>query len=238
MGRRRPRGRGYAPTDEQMLTFTRADTLAEIQRIGLIAVLRAPSQELALGMVEALVAGGVSGIEITYTTPNAPEVVRTLDRIHGSRILLGMGTLTRQDQVVEARSAGARFIVSPHTKPGLAEAMVASGLVTMLGALTPTEVEQAYAFGADIVKIFPASLGGPAYMKSLRGPFPDIPMMPSGGVSAGNIGDWLAAGAVAVSAGSDLCPVDLARQGRFDAIADRARAFVTALDDARSGIAR
>ncbi len=220
-----------------MLTFTKAETLGEIRRIGLIAVLRAPSEELALGIVDALVAGGVTGIEITYSTPNAPDVVRTLDRIHGSRILLGMGTLTRQEQAAEARSAGARFIVSPHTKAGLAEAMVASGLATMLGALTPTEVEHAHALGADVVKIFPASLGGPAYMKSLRGPFPDIPMMPSGGVSAANIGDWLAAGAVAVSASSELCPVDWAEQGRFDAIADRARAFVTAFDDARSGIA-
>ena len=220
-----------------MLTFTKAETLGEIRRIGLIAVLRAPSEELALGMVDALVAGGVTGIEITYTTPNAADVVRTLDRIHGSRILLGMGTLTRPEQVAVASSAGARFIVSPHTKAELAVAMLASGLATMVGALTPTEVEGAHALGADVVKIFPASLGGPAYLKSLRGPFPDIPMMPSGGVSAANIGDWLSAGAVAVSAGSELCPVDWARQGRFDAIADRARSFVKALDDARSGIA-
>jgi 2-dehydro-3-deoxyphosphogluconate aldolase / (4S)-4-hydroxy-2-oxoglutarate aldolase len=236
MSGRRPRGR-YAPTGQDMLTFTKSDTLAEIRRIGLIAVLRAPSEELALGMVDALVAGGVTGIEITYSTPNAPEVVRNLDQVHGSRILLGMGTLTRPEQVAEARSAGARFIVSPHTKTTLAEAMVASGLVAMLGALTPTEVEQAHAFGADVVKIFPASLGGPAYMRSLRGPFPDIPMMPSGGVSPANVGDWLAAGAVALSAGSELCPVDWARQGRFDAIAERARTFVTALGEARSRIA-
>ena len=143
--------------------------------------------------------------------------------------------MTTPAQVDEARTAGARFIVSPHSKASLAEAMVASGLATMLGALTPTEVEQASAFGADIVKIFPASLGGPDYLKSLRGPFPDIPMMPSGGVNAANIGAWLAAGAVAVSAGSELCPFDWARQGRFDAIADRARSFVTALDKARAG---
>ena len=220
-----------------MLTFTKSETLGELRRIGLIAVLRAPSEELALGMVQALVAGGVTAIEITYTTPNAPDVVRALGRIHGTRILMGMGTLTRPEQVAEARSAGARFIVSPHTNVSLAEAMVASGLVTMLGALTPTEIQAAHYIGADVVKIFPASLGGPAYMKSLLGPFPDIPMMPSGGVSVANIGEWLAAGAVAVSAGSELCPVDWARQGRFGAIADRARSFVKALDDARSGIA-
>lgn len=213
---------------------TRDDTLREIRRIGLIAVLRAPSEALALRMVDALVAGGVTGIEITYSTPNAADVVRSLDDIHGSRILLGMGTLTRPEQVDEARAAGARFIVSPHTKASLAEAMVGSGLATMIGALSPTEVEEAHALGADVVKIFPASLAGPAYLKSLRGPFPDIPMMPSGGVSAANIGEWFEAGAVAVSAGGELCPVDWASQGRFDAITNRAREFAAALNESRS----
>jgi 2-dehydro-3-deoxyphosphogluconate aldolase/(4S)-4-hydroxy-2-oxoglutarate aldolase len=214
--------------------MTKAETLDEIRRIGVIAVLRAPSEELALQMVEALVAGGVTGIEITYSTLNAADVVRALHEIHGSRIVLGMGTLTQSGQVDEARAAGARFIVSPHTKAGLADAMVGSGLATMIGALSPTEVEEAYARGADVVKIFPASLVGPSYIKSLRGPFPDIPMMPSGGVNAANLGDWLRAGAVAVSAGGELCPVDWARQGRFDAITGRAREFIAALEAYRA----
>jgi 2-dehydro-3-deoxyphosphogluconate aldolase/(4S)-4-hydroxy-2-oxoglutarate aldolase len=95
-------------------------------------------------------------------------------------------------------------------------------------------VEEAYSYGADVVKIFPASLGGPAYIKSLRGPFPYIPMMPSGGVSAGNIGDWLKAGAVAVSAGSELCPTDWAKEGRFTDISTRAGEFVAALQQSRA----
>jgi len=218
-------------------TVTKEDTLDEIRRVGLIAVLRSPSEELALQMVGALVAGGVTGIEITYSTPNAADVVRALDGIHGSRIVLGMGSLTRPEQVDEARAAGARFIVSPHTKAGLADAMAGSDLATMIGALSPTEVEEAHDRGADIVKIFPASLVGPSYIRSLHGPFPDIPMMPSGGVNAANLGEWLEAGAVAVSAGGELCPVDWARQGRFDAIAERARAFIAALQAYRSGIA-
>jgi 2-dehydro-3-deoxyphosphogluconate aldolase/(4S)-4-hydroxy-2-oxoglutarate aldolase len=217
-----------------MTTFTRDDTLTEIRRSGVIAVLRAPSEELALQMVEALVTGGVTGIEITYSTPNAAKVVRALDGIHGSRIVLGMGTLTRPEQVDEARLAGARFIVSPHTRADLADAMVGSGLATMIGALSPTEIEEAHARGADVVKIFPASLVGPSYIRSLRGPFPDIPMMPSGGVNAANLGDWLEAGAVAVSAGGELCPVEWARQGRFDAISGRAREFMAAVDAFRS----
>ena len=216
------------------MTFTRTETLAEIRRIGIIAVLRAPSEALASQMVDALVAGGVTGIEITYSTPNAAAVVRTLDERYGPRIVLGMGTLTRSGQVDEARDAGARFIVSPHTKAGLAEAMVASGLATMIWALSPTEIEDANDRGADVVKIFPASLVGPPYLKSLRGPFPDIPMMPSGGVSAANLGEWLAAGAVAVSAGGELCPVEWAIEGRFAEITARARDFVAALDAYRS----
>ncbi len=215
--------------------FTKSETLIEIRRIGLIAVLRAPSEELAQRMVDALVAGGVTGIEITYSTPNAAAVVRALDTRYASRIVLGMGTLTRPDQAEEARSAGARFIVSPHTRPELAEAMVGSGLATMIGALTPTEVEAAFSLGADVVKIFPASLGGPAYLKSLRGPFPHIPMMPSGGVSTTNMGDWFEAGAIAVSAGGELCPIDWARAGRFDEISVRAREFVAALGESRAG---
>ena len=217
-----------------LMTYSKAETLDEIRRIGLSAVLRAPSEALALQMVEALVAGGVRGIEITYSTPNATDVVRALDRIHGSRIVLGMGTVRLPEQVDEARVAGARFIVSPHTKVGLAEAMVGGGLATMIGALSPTEVEEAHARGADIVKIFPASLVGPSYIKSLRGPFPDIAMMPSGGVNAATLGDWLAAGAIAVSAGGELCPVDWARQGRFDAISARAREFVDAVSAFRT----
>ena len=216
------------------MTFTRTETLAEIRRIGIIAVLRAPSEALASQMVDALVAGGVTGIEITYSTPNAAAVVRTLDERYGPRIVLGMGTLTRSGQVDEARDAGARFIVSPHTKAGLAETMVASGLATMIGALSPTEIEDANDRGADVVKIFPASLVGPPYLKSLRGPFPDIPMMPSGGVSAANLGEWLAAGAVAVSAGGELCPFEWAKEGRFAEITARAREFVAALDAYRS----
>jgi 2-dehydro-3-deoxyphosphogluconate aldolase/(4S)-4-hydroxy-2-oxoglutarate aldolase len=184
-------------------------------------------------MVEALVAGGVSGIEITYSTPNAAEVVKNLDGKYGESILLGMGTLTEVRQVEEAKQAGARYIVSPHLDDSLAQAMISTGLLTMIGALTPSEVVRAHNLGSDVVKLFPGSLGGPAYLKALRGPFPHIPMMPTGGVSQDNIGEWLAAGAIAVGAGSNLCPIALAKEGRFDEITAIARTFVTALNRAR-----
>ena len=207
--------------------------LEKIQNLGLLAVIRGPSPDLTVQMVEALIAGGVYGIEITYSTPQAARVVKTLAEKYGDEILLGMGTLTETAQVDEARSAGANFLVSPHCEPELAKAMVSSGLAVMMGALTPTEVFQAYRLGSDVVKIFPGSLGGPAYMKALRGPFPNIPMMPTGGVNVANLTEWFAAGAFAVGAGSELCPPAWAKEGRFNDITARASEFVQAVDKAR-----
>jgi 2-dehydro-3-deoxyphosphogluconate aldolase/(4S)-4-hydroxy-2-oxoglutarate aldolase len=207
--------------------------LSRLKEIGLIAVIRGPSPELTVQMVDALVAGGVLGIEITYSTPNAPEVVRTLDQKYGERIVLGMGTLVNPEQAQEAKSAGARFLVSPICEPELGGAMVATGLATMIGAITPTEVHQAYRQGSDVVKVFPGSMVGPAYIKALKGPFPYIPMMPTGGVSASNVGEWFAAGVFGVGAGSELCPTNLAKEGRFDEITRRAEDFVRAVAAAR-----
>ncbi len=209
------------------------DTLIRIQKLGLLAVIRGPTPELTLQMVEALVAGGVTGIEITYTTPQAAEVVRTLADEYGERIVLGMGTLTEMHQPQEATEAGAAFLVSPHCEAGLSGAMVDSNLAVMIGALSPTEVLQAFRYGADVVKIFPGSLAGPDYIKSLHGPFPQIPMMPTGGVDIDNIKDWFAAGAFAVGAGSQLCPNNWAKEGRFADITQRAREFCQAVDEAR-----
>lgn len=207
--------------------------IERIKSLGILAVIRRPSAELTVKMVSGLVAGGVKGIEITYSTPNAEQVVIELDRIFGDEILLGMGTLTEPAQAKSAQAAGAKFLVSPVCEPGLVKAMVASGLVNMAGALTPTEVLQAYQLGSDVVKIFPGTLGGPAYIKALKGPFPYIPMMPTGGVSAGNAAEWFAAGVVAVGAGSELCPPQLAKEGKFDEISQRAAYFVQAIAAAR-----
>jgi 2-dehydro-3-deoxyphosphogluconate aldolase/(4S)-4-hydroxy-2-oxoglutarate aldolase len=212
----------------------KAQVMEKFKELGLLAVIRGPSAELTVKMVEALIEGGVTGIEITYSTPNAEEVVRTLSRSFGERILLGMGTLTLPDQPQSALQAGANFLVSPICEPQLVGAMVASGLLSMAGAMTPTEVFQAYRLGVDVVKIFPGSIGGPAYIKALRGPFPYIPMMPTGGVSAGNVAEWFAAGVVAVGAGSELCPPQLAKEGKFAEISRRAAEFVQVVKSARA----
>lgn len=210
-------------------------TLNKIQQLGLLAVIRGPSPELTLKMVEALFAGGVRGIEITYSTPNAPQVVKDLAAQYGDDILLGMGTLTEVEHAAQAAEAGASFLVSPHCESALAQAMTATGLPVMLGALTPTEVIRAYRLGSDVVKIFPGSLVGPDYIKALKGPFPYIPMMPTGGVSVENVAAWFKAGVFAVGAGSNLCPTAWAKEGRFAEITATARAFVAAVNQAKTG---
>ncbi len=213
--------------------MNKEDTLSRVSELGLLAVLRGPSPELTHKMVDALISGGVRGVEITYTTPNAAAVVKDLDEMYGDEILLGMGTLTSIAHPLEAKEAGAKFIVSPHCEQELARAMVQTGLLVMIGAFTPSEVMMAHKLGADVVKVFPGSTGGIGHLKSLRGPFPDILTMPTGGVNIDNVADWFSAGAIAVGAGSTLCPRSWAEEGRFDEITERAQSFVAAVKKAR-----
>lgn len=199
----------------------------------MIAVLRAPSQEAAVAAAEALLAGGVRAIEVTYSTPNAAAAIATIkDRFADA--IVGAGTLTRQPQVAEASAAGAEFLVSPGTSPALVQAMLDTGLPTMSGALTPTEVMAALELGVTAIKIFPGALAGPPYLKALRGPFPDVPLMPTGGVSADNLAEWTAAGAFAVGAGSELCSTADMTDQNWSSITEKARRFSAALADARS----
>jgi 2-dehydro-3-deoxyphosphogluconate aldolase / (4S)-4-hydroxy-2-oxoglutarate aldolase len=214
--------------------MTKENAVSRIKELGLLAVLRGPSEALTVKMVEALVAGGVLGIEVTFSTPNAPAVVKELHQKYGDQIMLGMGTLTKVEHAEQAKDAGASFLVSPHTDDELAAAMTATGLATMMGATTPSEVVHAYKLGSDVVKLFPGSLGGPAYMKAIRDPLPDIPMMPTGGVRIHNIAEWFTAGAVAVGAGGSLCPRAFAEAGEFDKITDLARQYMAAVRKARA----
>ncbi len=217
--------------------MNKTEILDQIKALGVLAVIRGPSEDLTVQIVDALVAGGIRGMEVTYSTPNAENVVRRLDAKYGSDIVLGRGTLTEVSQVRSAADAGARYLVSPVCEPGLVKAMVASGLLCMAGALTPTEVLQTYRMGVDVVKLFPGSLTGPSYVKALHGPFPHIPLMPTGGVSASNVDAWFAAGVIAVGAGSELCPPALAKAGRFDQITQNAVDFMAAVNKARAGVA-
>ena len=208
--------------------------LPAIREAGVIATLRAPSPEAAYGAVEALVRGGVTAIEVTYSTPDAGTVISELADRFGDSIVLGAGTLTTREQVVEASTSGARFLVSPGFDEEVFNAIVATGAMSMIGGFTPTEVQNLAKRGTEVVKFFPGSLGGPPALKALRGPFPLLTYIPTGGVNAQNLGEWLEAGAVAVGAGSELLPSAALLQGDFEAIEALARQFMAALADARS----
>jgi 2-dehydro-3-deoxyphosphogluconate aldolase/(4S)-4-hydroxy-2-oxoglutarate aldolase len=209
--------------------------MESLQSCGVIAVLRAPSPEVALGAIDALVEGGITGIEVTFTTPDAPDVIRETIARYGSRVTVGAGTVTHPSQAIAAADAGAQFLVSPGTERILAESMLDTGALTLTGALTPTEVMLALGLGVHIIKIFPGSLGGPGYLKSLRGPFPEAQFMPTGGVDALNLGAWFDSGAVAVGAGGELVPAGALATNDMADITARAKLFVAALGVWRDG---
>lgn len=209
------------------------DRLARARATGVLAVLRAPSPEQALDAADAIIRGGIAGIEVTYSTPDAPAVIRELIARHGDAAYVGAGTVTTAEQATAAADAGAEFLVSPGTLPDLTRAMLDTGRVVMTGAMTPTEVMCALELGVDVVKIFPASLGGPGYLGALRGPFPDAPLMPTGGVTPDNLADWFAAGAVAVGAGGDLANSASIKAGDWHDIEQRSARFRDALTTIR-----
>lgn len=206
-------------------------TAAVIERLRaarVVATLRAPSANAAIHACKVLVDCGVTALEITYTTPDVPDVLRALDHDYGSDILLGAGTVLDPASAWQAVEAGAKFLVSPGIDDEVVAAMRGSGATCIAGALTPTEVMRAVKLGVDIVKLFPGNLGGPGLLKALRGPFPDLHVIPTGGVTADNTKDWLAAGALAVGAASELCPAAALAQGDWAAIERAARAFMHA----------
>ena len=208
--------------------------LGPLRAAGVVAVLRAPSAVTAVRAVDALVAGGVTGIEITYSTPDAAAAISEVDRRHGTSIYLGAGTVLSEQQARESVDAGARFLVSPGTDAALTAAMINTGATVLAGALTPSEVMAAQRSGAHVIKLFPASLGGPGYLRSLRGPFPDLAFVPTGGVNLDNLVEWFAAGAVAVGAGGELCPAGFMASARWEEIAAIAASFAAALTRARA----
>jgi 2-dehydro-3-deoxyphosphogluconate aldolase/(4S)-4-hydroxy-2-oxoglutarate aldolase len=199
-----------------------------LKRDVIVAVVRAADTVGAERAVDALVAGGIRCIEITFTTPGAEEVIAVLSARYGSGITLGAGTIRTAEQSTVAFEAGADFLVSPGTDLELAKHMTATGLFLLLGALTPSEITAAINAGTGFVKLFPASLGGPAYLRSLRGPFPEVAFCPTGGVDPTTIANWLSAGAVALGAGSELCSSSQIGNADWAGIEENARAFASA----------
>ena len=215
--------------------MNRAEVLKRIEELAVVPVVRAPSAEIALAAVEALLAGGVSVFEITLTVPGALGVIETLVAKLGDRAVVGAGTVLSADSALAATRAGAAFVVSPGLDLRTVEAMRAREVPVFPGALTPTEILSAWNAGADVVKVFPCSaLGGARYLTQLRGPFPDIKLMPTGGVSVANAAEFLRAGAIAVGLGTDLVDVAAVEAGRAHVLTERSRALLESLRPART----
>jgi 2-dehydro-3-deoxyphosphogluconate aldolase/(4S)-4-hydroxy-2-oxoglutarate aldolase len=195
-----------------------------------IAVIRAPHIPDAAALCTALAEGGIHHVEFTFTTP---DVTTHLARADAAGFEVGVGTVRTAAQAEHAWTAGARFLVTPNCNPQVAEAAHRLGLPVILGALTPTEVADALQLGATAVKIFPAGAFGPRYFKDLHGPFPGIPLVASGGVNATNAADYLAHGATAVCAGSEVVPPDAIANGDWAELTRRAGAFTRAVAGSR-----
>jgi len=192
-----------------------------------LAVVRAPEIPDPVALSNALAQSGIRAVELTFTTPG---VLDYLTAAASSDAVLGMGTVCTADQAKAAIDAGAQFLVTPGIRSDVAKVGSDSDVPVIMGALTPTEVLTALDLGAAAVKIFPASAFGPRYFKDLRGPFPDVALIPSGGVNAGNAAEFLANGAVAVTAGTDVVSPQAVASGDWSDIASRAAAFVQALN--------
>jgi 2-dehydro-3-deoxyphosphogluconate aldolase/(4S)-4-hydroxy-2-oxoglutarate aldolase len=177
--------------------------LKSLNEAAVVAVIRAPSADAAVAMSHALVRGGVTGVEVTFTTPGAADAIARV-RKELPNALVGAGTVLAAAELSAACDAGAKFLVSPHFDPELLEQARARGVPYLPGALTPTEIVRAWKAGAACVKLFPGSAVGPGYVKAIRGPLPDVPLMPTGGVDEKNLVEWLKAGVIAVGMGGAL----------------------------------
>jgi len=182
----------------------REKIVSGIEAEGLVAIVRVRRPELALPLAKALVAGGIRAVELTMSIPNALEAVRTIDRELGDKILLGVGTVIDDDTCRAAIDAGAKYVISPITRPSLVAVAHALDRPVMLGAYTPTEAQAAHEAGSDFVKIFPADTLGPSYIKSLLAPLPHLKIVPTGGVNLDTMEAYLAAGSAALGTGSAL----------------------------------
>lgn len=219
-----------------MKTPNKSEILQRIHDVGLIPVIRAESAALARRAVAAVCAGGISIVEITMTVPGAIDVIKTLAEESSERILIGAGTVLDAKTARECVQAGAQFIVSPTLDFKTIECCKEMSIAMMAGALTPTEIYAAWSGGADMVKVFPAgAVGGPSYLKSIKGPLPQIKLVPTGGVSLKTAAAFIEAGAEALGVGTDLIDMKVLRDGEDSIISDRARQYMDIVRQARSG---
>ncbi len=212
---------------------TRAATVAGIETTGVIAVVRLADAEAFTDVAHALLEGGVRAIEVTMTVPRAVSLIESLAASTPSGVIVGAGTVCDAETARQVILAGARFVVGPVFRPEVIEMSHRYDIAVMPGCFTPTEILAAWEAGADIVKVFPATTLGPAFFKDIHGPLPQVRMMPTGGVTRDNAGEWIRAGAVAIGVGAALVDRQAVAERRFEAIAANARHFVQAVKMAR-----
>ena len=213
---------------------TKSEIISLLTDPGIIAVVRAQKPEQVLPLSEALIAGGVMAIEITMTTPNAIATIREAREKIGARALIGVGTVLDSLTCDTALEAGAEFVVTPICRTELVKIAHGANRPIMLGAYTATEAQLAHEAGADFIKIFPADALGPGYIKALLAPLPHLRIVPTGGVDAHNVADFLQAGCAAVGVGSSLVSTKILQHADWPELTRRAREFVDAARRARS----
>jgi 2-dehydro-3-deoxyphosphogluconate aldolase/(4S)-4-hydroxy-2-oxoglutarate aldolase len=199
-------------------------------------VVRASTSAEARTAAEAVCKGGITIVEITMTVPGAVEVIRELAKHYSpEQLLVGAGTVLNPEQAQRCLDAGAQFLVSPGFNPKTVALAAAERRLIMAGALTPTEVISAWEAGSDFVKVFPAgNVGGPKYIKALKGPLPDVPLIPTGGVNLQTAAEFLEAGAAALGIGGELVHPGHLKSGNTEAIVDAARTFVAIVKETRA----
>lgn len=200
---------------------------------GIVAILRFSDPGPLVEVVRALAEGGVTVAEVTFTVPNAVDVIREAKRQLGDRVLLGAGTVLDPETARAALLAGAEFIVSPSINVEVIRLCRRYDKLVMPGAFTPTEIVTAWEAGADVVKVFPSEVLGPAYLKAIRGPLPQVKLMPTGGIDVTNAADYLKAGAVALGVGGKLVDPKLVAAGDFAKITALAKQYVEIVKQAR-----
>ncbi len=215
----------------------KTETLKRIADTGLIPVVRAPSEDDALRVVDALREGGVEVIELTMTVPGALKVIEQLARRYGDGVAVGAGTVLDSETARACILSGATFVVSPMIDERIITCCRTYGVAVLPGALTPTEIVRAWRTGADMVKVFPCgAVGGAPYLKSLKSPLPQVDLVPTGGVSLATVAEFIGAGASAVGAGADLVDVSKARNGNVGFVSQNARKYLNAIKAARESM--
>jgi len=215
----------------------RAAIVDDLLARGAVAVIRMKSADQAMRVIEACQAGGVSAVEITVTTPGALELIEQVAGAMADDVLVGVGSVLDAGTARRSVDAGARYVVSPVFQAEVVEEAHRLGVPALPGAFTPTEIIRAHQAGADVVKVFPAEVLGIAFIKGVLAPMPFLRLMPTGGVTPDNVGDWVRAGAVGVGVGSALLDPALIAAGDFAGLTARARRFADGVADARRGLA-